>query len=272
MASPSKKLITGPFLALLLLLAAPSLLPAASTSNLEREQNWAEQIGDFLVAGEALRLEAAGVKFLALYTPPATTTQNTRRGVILLHGRGVHPAWGFIDTLRVDLAEAGWHTLSLQLPILDQDVKFVEYGKTFPEAFERIQAGIHYLQQKGVREIVLIGHSSGAMTAVAFAAEHPKAPLIGVGAIGLTTEPHGSRYMQSARMLEKVRVPVLDLFGSNDLPVVLETAAARAAAAKKAGNRAYVQARVKGANHFFTDRYPDLRTRVKDWLNRQPAK
>ncbi len=46
---------------LLLLLAFPSALPAASTSNLEREKNWADQIGDFLVAGEAIRLDASGV-------------------------------------------------------------------------------------------------------------------------------------------------------------------------------------------------------------------
>ncbi len=253
----------------LLLLAFPFALPAASTSNLEREKNWAEQIGDFLVAGEAIRLEAGGVKFLALYTKPRDTAA---RGLILLHGRGVHPAWGFIDTLRVDLAEAGWHTLSLQLPILDQDVKFAKYGKTFPEAFERIDAGVRYLQQKGVKQIVLVGHSSGAITAVAYAAEHPRTSLAGIAAIGLTTEPAGSRYMQSVPQLERLKLPILDIFGSEDLPVVLETTVARAAAAKKAGNKAYTQARVKGANHFFTDRYDSLRTHLNEWLTKLPAK
>lgn len=262
---------TGSVLLWLFLLTTPSALPAASTSNLEREQNWAEQIGDFLVAGEAVRLEAHGVQFLALYTPP-TESKNVHRAVILLHGRGVHPAWGFIDTLRVDLAEDGWHTLSLQLPILDQDVRFMDYGKTFPEAFQRIDAGVHYLRQKGVKQVVLVGHSSGAMTAVAYAVEHPKAPLAGLAAIGLTTEPTGNRYMQSVLLLEKLRLPMLDLFGSEDLPVVLNTAEARAAAARKAGNAAYVQTRVKGANHFFTDRYPDLRARLKEWLDKKGVK
>ncbi len=272
MPSLLHKLQTGLRVTLLLLLAFPPALPAASTSNLEREKNWAEQIGDFLVAGEAIRLEASGVKFLALYTKPGEAHKSTTRGVILLHGRGVHPAWGFIDTLRVDLAEAGWHTLSLQLPILDQDVKFAEYGKTFPEAFRRIDAGVRYLQQKGVKQIVLVGHSSGAITAVAYAAEHPRAPLAGIAAIGLTTEPAGNRYMQAAPLLEKLKLPILDLFGSEDLPVVLDTASARAAAAKKAGNRTYTQARMKGANHFFTDRYDSLRKRLNEWLAKLPAK
>ncbi len=257
---------------LLLLLAFPSALPAASTSNLEREKNWADQIGDFLVAGEAIRLDASGVRFLALYTKPGETHKTATRGVILLHGRGVHPAWGFIDALRVDLAEAGWHTLSLQLPILDQDVKFAEYGKTFPEAFQRIDAGVRYLQQKGVKQIVLVGHSSGAITAVAYAAERPKAPLTGLATIGLTSEPAGNRYMRSVPQLEKLKLPILDIFGSEDLPVVLDTAAARAAAAKKAGNSSYTQVRVKNANHFFTDRYDPLRARLSEWLAKLPAK
>jgi pimeloyl-ACP methyl ester carboxylesterase len=258
-------------LLLLFLLTVPPAAPAASTSNLERERNWAEQIGDFLVAGEAVRLEARGVQFLALYTPP-TESKNARRAVILLHGRGVHPAWGFIDTLRVDLAEDGWHTLSLQLPILDQDVRLAEYAKTFPEAFERIQAGIRFLQQKGIRDIVLIGHSSGAMTAAAFAAEHAQPAVKGLAVIGYTSEPAASRYMQPELMLQKIRIPVLDIFGSEDLPLVLNTVNARAEAAKKTGNAAYLQTRVKGANHFFTDRYPDLRARLKDWLDKTTAR
>lgn len=254
------------------LLALAPAVSAASTSNLEREQNWAEQIGDFLVAGEAIRLEARGVEFLALYTKPGEAYKTAARGVILLHGRGVHPAWGFLDTLRADLAEAGWHTLSLQLPILDQDVKFSEYGKTFPEAFERIDAGVRYLRERGAKDVVLVGHSSGAITAVAYASERPKTALAGVAAIGLTTEPAGNRYMRSVPQLEKLKLPILDVFGSEDLPIVLDTAAARAAAAKKAGNARYTQVRVNKSNHFFTDRYDDLRRRISEWLATLPVK
>ena len=258
--------------ALLLLLAFSPALPAASTSNLEREKNWADQVVDYLVTGEAVRLEANQVKFLALYTKPAAAHSNSAQGVILLHGRGVHPAWGFIDTLRADLADAGWHTLSLQLPILDMDIRLAEYGKTIPEAFRRIDAGIRYLRGRGVRRIALAGHSTGAMTAVAYAIEHPQAGLSGLAAIGLTTEPTGNRYMQSGQMLEKVRLPVLDIYGNQDLPLVLNNAAARAAAAKKAGNSAYVQVRVPGANHFFSDHYDKLRARLSKWLANLPEK
>lgn len=251
------------FVAIALTLLPAAHVTAASTSNLEREKNWAEQIVDSLIAGEAVWLTASGVKFLGLYTEPSASS---KKGLVLLHGRGVHPAWGFIDNLRVDFADAGWHTLALQLPILDNDTKFAEYAKTMPEALARIDTGIRYLQERGVQQIYIVGHSSGAMTATAYAAERPAAPIAGVVAIGLTTEPAGGPLMQPAQLLARVTKPVLDIYGAEDLPVVLQTAKARQAAAGKAGNGGYSQERVDGANHFFTDRYDPLRDRITAWL------
>ena len=72
--------------------------------------------------------------------------------------------------------------------------------------------------------------------------------------------------MQPVSSLEKIRLPVLDIFGGQDLAVVLSTVKARAGAAKKAGNNAYTQVRIKGANHFFTDHYNDLRANLGAWL------
>jgi pimeloyl-ACP methyl ester carboxylesterase len=243
----------------------PLPAPAASVSHLEREKGWAEQILDTLVAGEAVWLEAQGVRFLGLYSRPAAGAPS-RHGLILLHGRGVHPAWGFLDTLRMDIADAGWHTLSLQMPILQPDARLAEYAKTFDEAFARIDAGIRHLERQGVKHIVLLGHSTGAMTALAYAAERPAGRVAGVVAIGPSTEPLGGRRMQPALLLEKIRVPVLDLHGSEDLPVVLDYTAVRAAAAAKAGNKHYVQVMEKGANHFFSERYDALKARVSGWL------
>ena len=237
---------------------------APTTSNLERERSWADQIVDVVVVGEPVWLENRGHKFLALYAPPAHAG---RTGIILLHGRGVHPAWGFLDNLRSDLADAGYHTLSLQMPILAADTAFVRYGTTFPEAFERIERGIRYLREhKDVQRIVLLGHSSGAMTAVAFAATHAPVPLAGVAAIGLSTLSGGPEVMRPAVMLRQVKVPVLDVYGAADLHEVVSFAAARAAAAQAAGNRHYHAVRVPGADHFFTGRYEPLRAEILRWL------
>jgi len=238
---------------------------AQTTSNIQREKNWADQVVDTVVVGEPVWLSARQHKFLALYAPPA---QAGGRGVILVHGRGVHPAWGFIDNLRADVADASFHTLSLQMPILEADALLGAYGKTFPEAFERIDAGIQYLKQKGVNRVLLIGHSIGAMTAVAYVARHPQAPVTGVVAIGLSTFPNGPDTMQPAIMLKSVHIPVLDIYGSNDLHEVLSYSEARRTAAQAAGNKGYSAVRVPDANHFFTDQYETLKKHVLDWLGR----
>jgi pimeloyl-ACP methyl ester carboxylesterase len=251
----------GLFLASLLAAhAAPQ-----TVSNIEREKNWADQIVDAVVVGEPVWLNARRQKFLALYAPPA---QAGSRGVILIHGRGVHPAWGFIDNLRADLAEAGYHTLSLQMPILGTSASLGAYGKTFPEAFERIDAGILYLKKKGVQRVVLLGHSTGAMNAVAYTVKRPQAPVDGVVAIGLSTLANGPDTLQPALMLKTARVPVLDLYGANDLPEVLSYTEARRAAAREAGNKGYSAVRVPDADHFFTDQYERLKKHVVDWLGR----
>ena len=251
-----------------LALAALLSLPAhgaQTTTNLEREKNWADQIVELLmVAGEPIWLKNRNHKFLALYLPPKG---GSKTGVILVHGRGVHPAWGFLDNLRSDLADAGYHTLSLQMPILAADAPFSDYAATFPEAFERVQLGIRYLREhKGVNRVVVLGHSSGAMTAVAFAASGPQEPLAGIVAIGLSTLNHGPKTMQPALMLKRVRIPVLDLYGANDLHEVVSVAPARTAAARAAGNTRYTAVRVPGADHFFTGRYDQLRSAILGWL------
>jgi pimeloyl-ACP methyl ester carboxylesterase len=250
-----------------LLLAAATTAAAPTTTNVAREQNWANEIVDMLMVGEAVWLTARDHKFLALHTAPAG---GGKRAVILAHGKGVHPAFGLIDKLRGDLAEAGFHTLSLQMPILENEASSAAYGATFPEAFERIDAGIRYLKEKhGIGDVVLLGHSIGAITVVAYVARHPQAPVRAVVAVSGGHIADGPETMQPAKMLKDVRQPVLDIYGGADLPEVLTQAPARAAAAKAAGNRGYQVVRVPDADHFFTDHYAPLRQQTADWLKRQ---
>lgn len=249
---------------LLLAGSLSSQAAAQTTSDLNREKSWADQVVDTVVVGDPVWLSARRIKFLALYASPAAKSES--RGVILIHGRGVHPAWGFIDNLRADITEAGFHTLSLQMPILEANAPFGVYGKTFPEAFERIDSGIQYLKQRGVNQVVLVGHSSGAMTAVAYMAKQPQSPITGIVAIGLSTFASGPDTMQPVVMLKSVRVPVLDIFGTNDLDEVLTYAGKRQAAAQQAGNKGYRAVRVPAADHFFTGQYESLIKHILNWL------
>jgi pimeloyl-ACP methyl ester carboxylesterase len=251
-------------------MACTTVYATNTTSNVERERYWADQLADGLVVGEAVWLSNRGHRFLALSaTPekPATTA------VILIHGRGVHPAWGFIEKLYRDLREAGYLTLSLQMPILASAAKFSDYGPTIPEALERIDRSIEYLrQQRNIKRIIIVGHSGGAMTAITYLAKRPNAGVAGLAAIGFVSQPNGPDIMRPEIMLKSVQIPVLDIYGSNDLNEVISFVGARRRAAEQAGNRHYRQQRVAGADHFFTDHYPELRQIIQDWLASLPGK
>ncbi len=248
----------------LLLLAALSLpASAASTSNLAREKGYAGQIEKYLVVGDAIRLEARGVKFLALDTKPENPP--AKGAVILLHGRGVHPAWGFFDKLRMDIAEdKGWRTLSIQLPILGADTPVEQYGPTLPEAFERIDAAIAHLKKNGIKNIVLLGHSSGAVTATHYLAGRPANTAQGVLLLGLGP---GFPPYESLKPFANLKLPILDVSGGKDFPYVLEQLPVRKQAAANTGNRQYRQAQIPGANHFYAEHYSQLRTQVFAWLD-----
>lgn len=255
----------------LILVVEPQCGYGASMSDREREKRWADQVVDFIVVGEPVWLNASGVKFLSLYTRPENASTGPARGVILMHGRGVHPAWGFIDSLRIDLAEIGWHTLSIQMPILDTNANSADYGRTFPEAFERIEAAIEYLKERGVLRISLLGHSLGATMGLAYLSAQRHGPVSGLIAIGPGRAENGGTYMKPAEMLTKINKPILDIFGSEDLPMVLNYADTRQEAARTAGNKTYTQIREQGADHFFTDRYDALQEHVSQWLARTVA-
>jgi pimeloyl-ACP methyl ester carboxylesterase len=248
-------------------------LPALA-SDILKERRWAEQISDGLLVGEAVNLtsgkDSGKDSFLALYTPAGGSER--RGGVLLLHGLGAHPDWpDVIAPLRQELPDAGWATLSLQLPILPNDAKFKEYLPLFPAADARISAGIRYLQQQGVTTIALVGHSLGAAMGAHFLAS--KAPgSEGVRAfVGIGMNAHPGSVAHTPDALAKITVPVLDLYGTQDLLGVLASAKARARAARQANNSAYRQVEIPGADHFFRHLEDTLVKRVASWLTHTTA-
>ncbi len=237
----------------------------AWASDAAKEQRWAEQITDTLVVGEAEWLEAGGQKFLALYTEE--TTGAPKGSVILVHGTGAHPDWpDVIHPLRVGLPDHGWSTLSIQAPVLANEAGYAEYAPLVGEAAPRIQAAVAFLEQRAPgRPVFLVGHSLGATMAAACLAEAPDVPVAGVILIGMGVRDEGP-LSDALSYLQKLRLPVFDLYGSRDLPAVTASAAARRRAAAKAGNAAYRQFEVSGADHFFRGLEDELLGRVRGWL------
>jgi alpha/beta superfamily hydrolase len=87
-----------------------------------------------------------------------------------------------------------------------------------------------------------------------------------VAAIGLNARETIHDSVDTISMLEKVKLPVLDLMGSEDNSDVKDTAAQRKEAAKRAGNTRYEQKVILGANHFHVGREADLLQTVDVWL------
>ena len=154
----------------------------AQASDLAKEKRWADQVVDSLLDGEAVWLNDGSHDFLGIYTG---ANEDKGRGVVVMHGIGVHPNWQqVIQPLRVELAAHDWNTLSIQMPVLPNEAESSEYAPLFDEVAPRIDAAIDYLKANGSDEIVLIGHSLGAAMAAWYLATG-KRDVQGFVAIGI---------------------------------------------------------------------------------------
>lgn len=240
----------------------------AQASDLAKEKRWADQIVDAILDGEAVWLNDGTSEFLGIYTE---AEEDQGRAVIVMHGTGIHPDWQqVVQPLRVGLIEHNWNTLSIQMPILPNEAEYAEYAPLYDEVAPRINAAIDYLKKNGSKEIVLIGHSQGAAMSAHYLST-TKRSVNGFVAIGMPSFANDVR-MDSIHSLKKITVPVLDIYGDQDLEEILISVDARAGAAKLAGNKHYTQVKVAGSNHFFDGTEDELVEAVADWLEKSPRR
>ncbi len=235
-------------------------------ADFSREARIREQIEDSILIGEAITLRADGHGFLAIHTE--ADTPKTIGAAIILHGMGADPnRTTVIRPLRADLAEHGWTTLSLQMPVAASDAPASAWRRLITEAGPRIAAAVTQLKDSGILNIVLIGHSLGADMGLSYLAGQQPEAIRAFVAIGLSAG--GDNPDDSVlRAIAKLKIPVLDIFGGEDLPAVRQTARARRIAARKAGNARYRQIRIDGADHFFSDMDDVLDSRIRAWLHK----
>ena len=237
-----------------------------NASDIAKEKRWADQVVDSIMDGDAVWLNNGKRDFLGIYTP---ADEDKQRAVIIAHGTGIHPDWQqVIQPLRVDLLEHNWSTLSIQMPILANEAEYIDYAPLYDEVAPRIDAAIKYLKANGINEIVLIGHSQGASMS-AYYLSTSKQTVQGFVAIGMAAFAKDKR-MNSILALEKIHVPVLDLYGDDDLEGIMLSVDNRAAAAKKAGNNHFAQIEIEGANHLFDGKEDVLIEVVAEWLENLP--
>ncbi len=238
-------------------------------SDLLREQRYAHDIRQGLVAGKAVDLKAGEQEFLAIHGESAS--KKIKGAVILLHGMGANPAWSVVvQPLRLGLTEHGWETLSLQMPLAPRGADRWAYTALIPEAAPRITVAINFLQQRKIEKIVIIGHSMGARMGLESIAAGTPNGVIAFVAVGIPTQ---TKEPDSGTLgaIKKVKLPILDIYGSRDLPSVLGSAKARRIAALQAGNDGYHQVEIVGADHYFRGLDNALLSRVNAWIGREAA-
>ena len=250
---------------IIFLYAGPSI--AAPKSDLAKEKRWREQIEPSLMLGEPLNLKAADTEFLALFSE--NSAEKSLGGVILVHGIGVHPAWpDVIEPLRTGLTEHGWHTLSIQMPILANDIGADQYEALFDEAAERIQAAVDFYAKKGIKNIAIVSHSLGTTMTSYYLATQKKHKVNAFVAISFGPGKPGVDKLDSYKHLNQISIPLFDIFGSEDFPQNVNTATKRQTIARKTGNKGYQQVKIESANHFFSGMDDVLVKRVHGWLKK----
>jgi alpha/beta superfamily hydrolase len=228
---------------------------AFAQSDREREARWRAEIEPTIVVGDAVTLSSAAPKedFLAIWNE---VSSNKKTAIVLVHGVGVHPDFGLIGQLRVLLADAGYSTLAIQMPVLGKEVSNGDaYQVTFPQATARLKTAASWLQAKGFSQLILASHSMGAWMSNVYFETTPNTPYAAWVCIGITGRI-GS--------LGNNNLPILDLTGSKDLEPTLRAAWLRRLKLMGiAGSQTIV---VEGANHYFEQHEKNASKAIADFI------
>lgn len=244
----------------LILILYCMLFATVQASDLAKEKRWADQTVDSLMDGDAVWLKTDDLTFLSIYTEAESDSD---KGMIVVHGTGIHPNWDqVVQPVRVGMATFGWNTLSIQMPILHNEATYEEYLPLYEEVAPRIKAAENYLREQGIKKIVIVAHSQGAAMSSYYLSKN-KSNVSSFVAIGLSSRPTRGSY-DSTVTLKNISIPVYDVYGSQDLPTVLNSTAERKAASKH--NKQYSQVEIAGAGHFFEGKNRVLIDTIQQWL------
>jgi alpha-beta hydrolase superfamily lysophospholipase len=188
---------------------------------------------------------------LALYTQPAGTPKGA---VIVVHGAGVNPDWGLIGELRSRLADAGFSTLSVQMPVLAADAPSEDYAPLFPAAADRLEAAVAWLRAHGATRVAVVSHSLGAAMVDAWLARPAHAPIDAWVPIGMQVP-----------FARPPPLPVLDVTAQRDASPALEYAPRRKAELPR--DKCSAAIRLPRTDHFLAGAIPAATSRIGRFLD-----
>lgn len=258
-------------LQIVLLLSLLSVHGGVAAYSSSQEIQLANDIRQQLRSGEIVELQAEGRIFIGIFQP--STLVNTHGAVIILHDVHQNPdSPAVIRPLRNRLAEHGWATLSLQMPVANADgngTVFPTLNQAYPglaqSSMARINAGVAFLEQKNIRNLALVGHGLGANLAASYLAGQPARTFQSLVTISLDNLSIDG----FDEVLAQLDLPVLDIYASRDRrPVVDGAGQRRIAIARDARKRITRQAVIDGADHYFSRLEGALVSKVHAWLGK----
>ena len=245
------------------------LIPAPGHSvvwDSDREALIAYRLSEELQSGELVWLKSPGGQSVAaVFTSAGPYLRPT--AVILLHGMGAHPDWPvIISPLRKHLAKEHWSSLSIQLPVLANDQPVADYGRTLKESSRRIRMGVEYLIKRNYRDIVLIGYGFGAMSALEYIVNRDRQHIAAFAGISMLARKFLEPRVDMLAYLERAELPILDIYGSDDMNFVVKTADDRRLYASKTTTKYITQRMVEGADHYYTGHEQTVFGLITKWL------
>lgn len=219
----------------------------------ERENRWAEQVLPSILVGDPLWIEQPnGHKFLAIYTE----AENPRGAIIVGHGRGWNPDFELYGTLRMKLADQGYSTLAIQLPVLGPGAKVGDYIPTYEDASERYDLSARFLNEKGFDDIAIVSHSLGATMANQYLIAADETLVKAWVFISI---------INGLQEMFRIKIPVMDVYGSEDWVITQVGGYERKQQIMKVpGSRQVV---LQDAPHFFEGKEDELTQAIVDFLD-----
>jgi pimeloyl-ACP methyl ester carboxylesterase len=230
-----------------------SLCENSNAQDYAREKRWADEIEKSLLVGDAVWLQQKnGHKFLSLYTE----AKPAKAAVIIAHGRGWSPDFELYGTLRTRLAEMGYTTLSIQLPVLPSTAILGLYVPLYPDARERFELAVDFLKSKGNKNVSIVSHSLGATMANQYLIRTDDTTIKAWVFVGI---------LQGLEEMYRIKIPVLDVFGERDWDVTRWGAEERKAQIDRVpGSKQVI---VPKATHFFEGQEEELLKIIAGFLD-----
>jgi len=233
-----------------------------------REDRMIAEIEDAVMDGDVEYLPLKGDKeVFSIYMEP--DVDKPKGGVIILHSRGYHANWSStIKPLRVGLAEKGWHTLSVQMPVLEKSAKYYDYVSVFPYSHERIDAALSFYKQRGVDNVILVSHGCGAHMSMSYFDKYGDGKINAYVGIGMGATDYKQKVIKRFP-LDIMLKPVLDVYGENDFPGVIRLSESRQNLMDVAANAKSAQMVIKGADHYYKENgtVQTLTNTIDTWLS-----